>query len=138
MRGRPALCRAPPAGRAERRPTCPRRLLPPGPRGAPLAIGPIGEVILAGALAALALVVLDLGQILALQLVLGTERLGGRTWGWVIRTARAQLLWGFAVVISIEIILIEPWFLVPGIPLFLLGYVEIGARFLAERRARLL
>ena len=103
-----------------------------------LVIGQIGEVILAGALAALALVVLDLGQILALQLVLGTERLGGRTWGWVIRTARAQLLWGFAVVISIEIILIEPWFLVPGIPLFLLGYLEIRARFLAERRARLL
>src|SRR5256884_939188 len=85
-----------------------------------LVIGQIGEVILAGALAALALVVLDLGQILALQLVLGTERLGGRTWAWVIRTARAQLLWGFAVVISIEIILIEPWFLVPGIPLVLL------------------
>ncbi|TME29105.1 MAG: GAF domain-containing protein, partial [Chloroflexi bacterium] len=103
-----------------------------------LVIGQIGEVILAGALAALALVVLDLGQILALQLVLGTERLGGRTWGWVIRTARAQLLWGVAVVISIEIILIEPWFLVPGIPLFLLGYLEIRARFLAERRARLL
>src|SRR5256885_10080085 len=37
--------------------------------------GTIGEVIVAGAIAATALVVLDLGQIIALQLVLGTERL---------------------------------------------------------------
>src|SRR5437868_8649231 len=75
-------------------------------------IGPVSEVILSGALAAFALVVLDLGQILALQLVLGNERLGSQTNAWVSRTARAQLLWGFAAVISIEIILTQPWFLV--------------------------
>src|SRR5437016_5999086 len=100
------------------------------------AIGQVGEIILAGALAAFTLVILDLGQILALQLVLGTEQLGDQTWGWVRRTARVQLLCGFAAVISIEIILIEPWFLVPGIPLFVLGYLEIRSRFMAERRAR--
>ncbi len=101
-------------------------------------IGPIAEVIAAGALAALALVVLDLGQILALQLMLGTERLSGQTLGWINRTGRAQLLWGLAAVIAVEIILVQPWFLLPGIPLFLLGYLDIRARFIAERRARLL
>src|SRR6266550_3761001 len=86
----------------------------------------------------LALVALDLGQILALQLMLGTERLSGQTLGWINRTGRAQLLWGLAAVIAVEIILVQPWFLLPGIPLFLLGYLDIRARFIAERRARLL
>src|SRR3989441_741454 len=101
-------------------------------------IGPIAEVIAAGALAALVLVILDLGQILALQLMLGTGRLGGQTLGWINRTGRAQLLWGLAAIIAVEIILVQPWFLLPGIPLFLLGYLDIRARFIAERRARLL
>src|SRR6267143_1386680 len=100
--------------------------------------GTIGEVIVAGAIAATALVVLDLGQIIALQLVLGTERLTRSTIGWIGRTGRAQLLWGLAAVITIEIVLIQPWFLLPAVPLFLLGYLDIRARFVAERRARLL
>src|SRR5213594_617252 len=101
-------------------------------------IGPVAEVIAAGALAAFALVILDLGQILALQLMLGTEQMSGQTMGWINRTGRAQLLWGLAAVIAVEIILVQPWFLLPGIPLFLLGYLDIRARFIAERRARLL
>src|SRR2546429_3346006 len=101
-------------------------------------IGPIAEVIAAGALAALALVVLDLGQILALQLMLGTERLSGQMLGWINRTGRAQVLWGLAAVIAVEIILVQPWFLLPAVQLFLLGYLDIRARFVAERRARLL
>src|SRR5437867_2466958 len=100
--------------------------------------GTIGEVIVAGAIAATALVVLDLGQIIALQLILGTERLTKSTVGWIGRTGRAQLLWGLAAVITIEIVLIQPWFLLPAVPLFLLGYLDIRARFIAERRARLL
>src|SRR2546423_2279577 len=100
--------------------------------------GTIGEVIIAGAIAATALVVLDLGQIIALQLILGTERLTKSTLGWIGRTGRAQLLWGLAAVITIEIVLIQPWFLLPAVPLFLLGYLDIRARFVAERRARLL
>jgi len=100
--------------------------------------GTIGEVIIAGAIAATALVVLDLGQIIALQLILGTERLTRSTMGWIGRTGRAQLLWGLAAVITIEIVLIQPWFLLPAVPLFLLGYLDIRARFIAERRARLL
>src|SRR2546425_256899 len=98
--------------------------------------GTIGEVIIAGAIAATALVVLDLGQIIALQLILGTERLTKATMGWIGRTGRAQLLWGLAAVITIEIVLIQPWFLLPAVPLFLLGYLDIRARFVAERRAR--
>src|SRR5438874_2020864 len=100
--------------------------------------GTIGEVIIAGAIAATALVALDLGQIIALQLTLGTERLTRSTMGWIGRTGRAQLLWGLAAVITIEIVLIQPWFLLPAVPLFLLGYLDIRARFVAERRARLL
>ncbi len=101
-------------------------------------IGTVPEVIVAGAVAATALVLLDLGQIIALQLVLGTERLTRSTLGWIGRTGRAQLLWGLAAVITIEIVLIQPWFLLPAVPLFLLGYLDIRARFVAERRARLL
>src|SRR5207247_528297 len=77
-------------------------------------IGRVGEVIVAGAVAATMLVVLDLGQIIALQLVLGTERLTRSTMGWIGRTGRAQLLWGLAAVITIEIVLIPPWFLLPA------------------------
>src|SRR2546425_166318 len=84
------------------------------------------------------IVELDLGQIIALQLILGTERLTKATMGWIGRTGRAQLLWGLAAVITIEIVLIQPWFLLPAVPLFLLGYLDIRARFVAERRARLL
>ena len=72
-------------------------------------IGTVAEVIVAGAVAATALVLLDLGQIIALQLVLGTERLTRSTLGWIGRTGRAQLLWGLAAVITIEIM--PPWFL---------------------------
>src|SRR5437660_5666442 len=100
--------------------------------------GTVGEVIVAGAIAATALVALDLGQIIALQLILGTERLTRSTMSWIGRTGRAQLLWGLAAVITIEIVLIQPWFLLPAVPLFLLGYLDIRARFVAERRARLL
>src|SRR5207253_2623090 len=72
------------------------------------------------------------------QLILGTERLTRSTMSWIGRTGRAQLLWGLAAVITIEIVLIQPWFLLPAVPLFLLGYLDIRARFVAERRARLL
>jgi diguanylate cyclase (GGDEF)-like protein len=88
-------------------------------------------------LAVLALVVVDIGQLYLLLLALRGPSLD-RGWRWLGRTGRAQLLWGLAAVISIEIILIEPWFLAPGIPLFVLGYLDIRARFVAERRARLL
>src|SRR5213593_675915 len=64
------------------------------------------QAISAG-VAAIALVVLDLGQIIALQLILGTERLTRSTIGWIGRTGRAQLLWGLAAVITIEIVLIQ-------------------------------
>src|SRR2546426_217494 len=101
-------------------------------------VGNVGELILAGALGTFALVLLDVAQILTLQLVLGVERLDRRARAWIGRTARAQLLWGFTAVITIQIVLIEPWFLLPGIPIFLLGYLDIRARFGAERRAKLL
>src|SRR5438477_5742696 len=91
----------------------------------------------AGVIAVLALVAVDLGQLYLLLVALrGVVLLQG--WRWFVRTGRAQLLWSLAAVITIEIILIEPWFLVPGIPLFIFGYLDIRARFVAERRARLL
>src|SRR5438445_4131444 len=101
-------------------------------------IGAVAEIIIAGAPVAVVLVTLDLAQIVALQFALGRDTVSQPTWAWVSRTARAQILWGLAAIITVEVVLIEPWFLVPGIPLFLLGYVDIRARFAAERRARLL
>src|SRR6266849_11219795 len=87
--------------------------------------------------AVIALVAVDLGQMYLLLMTLRSTTLESG-WRWLVRTGRAQLLWSLAAVISIEIILIEPWFLVPGIPLFVFGYMDIRARFVAERRARLL
>ena len=91
----------------------------------------------AAVVAVLALVAVDLGQLYLLLVVLRGAILG-QGWRWFVRTGRAQLLWSLAAVITIEIILIEPWFLVPGIPLFIFSYLDIRARFVAERRARLL
>ena len=91
----------------------------------------------AAVVAVLALVAVDLGQLYLLLVALrGTLLAQG--WRWFVRTGRAQLLWSLAAVITIEIILIEPWFLVPAVPLFVFGYLDIRARFVAERRARLL
>ena len=87
--------------------------------------------------AVLVLVGSDLAQLYLLLLALRAP-LAARGLQWVARTGRAQLLWGLAAVITIEIIIIEPWFLLPAIPLFLFGYLDIRARFVAERRARLL
>jgi diguanylate cyclase (GGDEF)-like protein len=91
----------------------------------------------AAVVAVLALVAIDLGQLYLLLVALRGAVLE-QGWRWFVRTGRAQLLWSLAAVITIEIILIEPWFLVPGIPLFYFGYLDIRARFVAERRARLL
>ena len=96
----------------------------------------VGGSIPAAVLATLTLVLVDLAQLELLLLALrGPSEQG---WRWFIRTGRAQLLWSLAAVITIEVILIEPWFLVPGVPLFIVGYLDIRARFVAERRARLL
>jgi hypothetical protein len=51
---------------------------------------------------------------------------------------RVMLLWLFGAVMVFEVVRIEPLFLVPGIPLFALGYYEIVARVAAERRVSLL
>ena len=91
----------------------------------------------AAVLAVCALVAMDLGQLYLLLLALRGGQLE-RGWRWLLRTGRAQLLWSLAAVVAIEIILIEPAFLIPGIPLFVFGYLDIRARFVAERRARLL
>ncbi|MDQ2952638.1 MAG: GAF domain-containing protein, partial [Chloroflexota bacterium] len=96
------------------------------------------STILAGVLAVVALVGVDIGQIFLLQLALRSIGFDRSAWSWIGRTMRAQLLWSLAAVISIQVVLIEPWFLVPGIPLFVMGYLDIRARFAAERRARLL
>lgn len=102
------------------------------------AADPAAATILAGVAAVLALVGMDITQIVALQRALGSFAFDSTARQWVSRTVRAQLLWSLVAIITVEVVLIEPWFLVPGIPLFVLGYMEIRARFAAERRARLL
>src|SRR4051812_25727136 len=99
---------------------------------------PAASTILAGVLAVVMLVGLDILQIVLLQRALGNISFDRSTREWVARTTRAQLLWSFAAVITLQVVIIEPWFLVPGIPLFVMGYLDIRARFAAERRARLL
>jgi diguanylate cyclase (GGDEF)-like protein len=91
----------------------------------------------AAVLAVTTLVAVDLGQLYLLLVALRGAQLQ-RGWRWIALTGRAQLLWSLAAAITIEVILIQPWFLVPGVPLFLFGYLDIRARFVAERRARLL
>jgi len=99
---------------------------------------PAAATILAGVVAVLFLVGLDISQIALLQRALGNMVFDRTAMQWIDRTVRAQLLWSLAAVITLQVVLIEPWFLVPGIPLFVMGYFDIRARFAAERRARLL
>src|SRR5437773_664079 len=101
-------------------------------------VEPVAATIVAGVAAVLVLVFVDIAQIVLLQRALRNVNLDKVTRQWVNRTVRAQLLWSLAAVITVQVVLIEPWFLVPGIPLFLFGYLDIRARFAAERRARLL
>ncbi|HEU5288624.1 MAG TPA: hypothetical protein VFV20_09485, partial [Candidatus Limnocylindria bacterium] len=96
------------------------------------------SAILSGVVAITTLVVLDIAQILLLQRALGNMAFDRAAAQWIGRTARAQLLWSLAALITLQVVLIEPWFLVPAVPLFLMGYLDIRARFAAERRARLL
>ena len=101
-------------------------------------VDPAAGTIVAGVVAVIFLVGLDIVQIVLLQSTLGNLVFDGGALRWVDRTVRAQLLWSLAAVITLQVVLIEPWFLVPGIPLFVMGYFDIRARFAAERRARLL
>jgi diguanylate cyclase (GGDEF)-like protein len=101
-------------------------------------VEPAAATIVAGVLAVVMLVGLDILQIVLLQRALGNITFDRSTRDWVARTTRAQLLWSFAAVVAIQVVIIEPWFLVPGLPLFVMGYLDIRARFAAERRARLL
>ncbi len=96
------------------------------------------STILSGVVAISVLVFLDIAQIMLLQRVLGHIAFDRSAAQWIGRTARAQLLWSLAAVITLQVVLIEPWFLVPAVPLFFMGYLDIRARFAAERRARLL
>ncbi len=91
-----------------------------------------------GLVAVVVLVAMDIGQIVLLQRALGTATDGERMRLWIGRTVSAQLLWDLAAVITLQVVLIEPWFLLPALPFFVFGYLEIRARFAAERRARLL
>src|SRR6266540_2601104 len=101
-------------------------------------VEPTAATIIAGVVAIVVLVFVDIAQIVLLQRALRNVVFDRVTRQWVDRTVRAQLLWGLAAVITVQVLLIEPWFLVPVIPLFMFGYLDIRARFAAERRARLL
>ena len=99
---------------------------------------PAAAAIASALLAAVVLVIMDIGQILLLQIALGTVTDESGTRAWIKRTVSAQLLWNLAAVLTVQVVLIEPWFLLPAVPLFFFGYLDIRARFAAERRARLL
>jgi len=100
--------------------------------------GPGRMATIPGAVAAaVTLVLVDVAQLLAL--LRGVPGVHAEIrWRAVWHTTRAQLLWALAVVMVIEIGRIEPFILIPAIPLLLLGYQDIRARFIAERRSRVL
>ena len=98
----------------------------------------IAFTIPAAAAAAVTLVVVDVTLLLALLRTLPSAAGTPLRWSWVWHTTRAQLLWALSAVLVIEICRVEPLFLIPGIPLLILGYQDIRARFIAERRSRVL
>jgi len=103
-----------------------------------LPISGASATIPAALAAAATLVLVDVAQLVALLQTLPSGASIALRWSWVLHTARAQLLWALAAVLMIEVSRIEPLFLIPGIPLLLLGYQDIRARFTAERRSRVL
>ena len=88
--------------------------------------------------AAVTLVLVDVGQLVALLRTLPAAASIPLRWSWVWHTARAQLLWVLSAVLVIEMGRIDALFLIPGVPLLYLGYEDIRARFTAERRSRVL
>ena len=101
-------------------------------------VDPESATIVASVTAVLVLVAVDIAQIVLLQRALRNMVFDRGAFDWIARTTRAQFLWSLATVITLQVVLIQPWFLVPGVPLLIMGYLDIRARFAAERRARLL
>lgn len=101
-------------------------------------IDPAAATIVASVTAIVVLVAMDITQIALLQRALRNISFDRSAISWIGRTVRAQFLWSLATVLTLQVVLIQPWFLVPAVPLFVMGYLDIRARFAAERRARLL
>ena len=60
----------------------------------------------------------------------------GPLWQWPI--FRTQVIWAVGSAMLVEAGRIQPLFLLPGVPLLVLGYQNIRRRFIAERRVRVL
>ncbi len=100
-------------------------------------VGVFGRPVTIPAAAAAAIVYLglELVQLAIRQAALGRLEGGLRGVDRLLGpTGRAMFLWLFGAVILFEIVRVEPLFLVPGVPLFALGYHEIVSRVAAERR----
>lgn len=106
------------------------------------AAGPAGATsapLLAGAFAATVYVTVQVAQSAAFVVSLQPIPGGGPqtpVWAWSI--TRTQLTWAVGSAMLVEVARIQPLFLLPGIPLLLLGYQNIRKRFAAERRVRVL
>ncbi|MBI2323590.1 MAG: GAF domain-containing protein [Chloroflexi bacterium] len=103
--------------------------------------GPFGRAVTipAAAAAALTFLALELVQVSLRQAALGRLEGGLRGIERLLGvTGRAMFLWLFGAAIVLELVRVEPLFLIPGVPLFALGYRDIVARVSAERRVALL
>ena len=94
--------------------------------------------VVAGAIAACAYALTRVVQSAALGESLrpvpgGPER---RFWQWQI--ARTQVIWAVGAAMLLEAGWLQPLFLLPGIPLLVLGYQNLRRRVIAERRVRVL
>lgn len=92
-----------------------------------------------GAIAAAVYVLYEVAQAAALRDSLRPVPGGGplaSVWGR--RVLRTQLVWALGCAMLVEVARLEPLFLVPGVPLLVLGYQNIRTRYAAERRVRVL
>lgn len=102
-----------------------------------LAGAPAAGVVI-GAVAACAYVVVRVAQSAALGESLRPLPGGPARPLWEWQIVRTQVIWAVGAAMLVEAGRLQPLFLVPGIPLLLLGYQSMRRRFIAERRVRVL
>ncbi len=101
-------------------------------------MGGTAAALTSAVLAASVYVVVGIAQLAALVETLPAAPSGRRVWPWAWGAVRTQLVWGIGAAITVEVARVEPLFLVPVVPIMLIGYLNIRARFNAERRSRVL
>ncbi len=106
------------------------------PIAAPL--GGTAATLVSAVLAAAVYVLVGIGQLAALLETLPAAPSGRSVRPWARTVLRTQLVWAIGAALTVEVSRLEPLFLVPFLPILFIGYLNIRARFDAERRSRVL